>query len=505
MRGSTILCLLVSCTLAGQQLTPSRLIRINGSLRPADGRPAAAIESLTLSVYGEETGGSALWQETQDVPVDPEGRYTVLLGAQQDAGVPLELFRSGEARWLGVLLNRPGESESPRALLTSVPYAVNAETLGGRPASDYVLAKSAARSDALSTNNAISPLDMSNITGSGTADAISKFVGSTQIGDSTIVEKGGLIGIGTTTPNDRVSSVFADATGVMTGYSVRNTSGSATAYSGMLFYDQNAALGLFQGFNNSSHEYRINNIAPSGTINFMIGSGSRFKVANNGNIGIGTGTGTPGEKVHIADGNLLLDFNPATQERALIVKARGTLSSSPAFGFVDPQFQLGRVNIAGDGWPEFKVFYLDNGKTGSPDPSCEVASGERPVLKFDAKGIVASVKRCAGAHFEGYLQDGDTQPVFRLNSNPSMQLEMGAGGSMATDVSLRRVAANTVSILTGGQERVRVDSYIRIPTVTGEPPSGDCDDVTEAGRLIVRTDGSLNLYICLGATGWTAK
>lgn len=35
----------------------------------------------------------------------------------------------------------------------------------------------------------------------------------------------------------------------------------------MLFYDQNGQLGQFQGFNNVSHEYRINNIAWSGSIN----------------------------------------------------------------------------------------------------------------------------------------------------------------------------------------------------------------------------------------------
>ena len=53
----------------------------------------------------------------------------------------------------------------------------------------------------------------------------------------------------------------------------------------MLFYDQNGAMGQFQGFNNVTHEYRINNIArnePVHVINFMIGSVSRFLVAPNG-------------------------------------------------------------------------------------------------------------------------------------------------------------------------------------------------------------------------------
>ena len=45
-------------------------------------------------------------------------------------------------------------------------------------------------------------------------------------------------------------------------------------------------LGQFQGFNNSTHEYRINNIATGGSINFMTGSTSRFLVANNGTQGV---------------------------------------------------------------------------------------------------------------------------------------------------------------------------------------------------------------------------
>ena len=56
----------------------------------------------------------------------------------------------------------------------------------------------------------------------------------------------------------------------------------------MLFYDHTGALGQFQGFNNSTKEYRINNIATGGTINFMIGSTSRFRVLNNGRLGVNT-------------------------------------------------------------------------------------------------------------------------------------------------------------------------------------------------------------------------
>src|SRR5262249_35205405 len=72
----------------------------------------------------------------------------------------------------------------------------------------------------------------------------------------------------------------------MTGYAVQNLGNTSASYSGMLFYDQNGNLGQFQGFNNSTHEYRINNVATGGSINFMLGSLSKFLVASSGNIGI---------------------------------------------------------------------------------------------------------------------------------------------------------------------------------------------------------------------------
>jgi len=46
---------------------------------------------------------------------------------------------------------------------------------------------------------------------------------------------------------------FNNTAGTMTGLAVQNLGSGAAAYSGTLFYDQNGALGQFQGFNNSTH------------------------------------------------------------------------------------------------------------------------------------------------------------------------------------------------------------------------------------------------------------
>ena len=115
-----------------------RVVRMTGTFAPANGLPSSPVETVTLAIYADETGGAPLWQETQYVTLDAAGRYAVLLGATQPEGLPVDLFASGDARWLGRRFERVGEPEQARVLLASVPYALkaaNADTLGGLPPS----------------------------------------------------------------------------------------------------------------------------------------------------------------------------------------------------------------------------------------------------------------------------------------------------------------------------------------------------------------------------------
>src|SRR5713226_3797764 len=116
-----------------------RLIKFSGTLLDAQERPMGGPVGVTFALYSQQTGGAALWVETQNVKPDGNGNYTVLLGANSANGVPAELFVSGEARWLGIQVGQQPEHE--RILLVSVPYALkagDAETLGGLPASAFV-------------------------------------------------------------------------------------------------------------------------------------------------------------------------------------------------------------------------------------------------------------------------------------------------------------------------------------------------------------------------------
>ncbi len=314
-----LVCLLSAATVHAQSTqssaTPAvpRVMHVAGVFQPADGEAVRSVETVTVAIYEQEKGGTPLWEETQQVVVDSNGRYAILLGAARPDGLPLDLFASGEARWLGRRFERGGEREQPRVLLASVPYALKAsdtDTLRGRPASDYQLAGSVVGGAATSSAQSLiaGPLDILP----GAVNNVPKYVSTTDLSLSSIFDIGGLVGVGTASPADTMHLKFTNTTGTMTGLTVQNMGNTASSYSGMLFYDQNGALAQFQGFNNSTHEYRINNIAPSGSINFMIGSTSRLFVNSNGRVGIGTAT--PDSTLRVA-GN--------TSENALYVTSPG--------------------------------------------------------------------------------------------------------------------------------------------------------------------------------------
>jgi len=284
----------------------------SGRFSPADKLPIAPVETVTLAIYREQNSDTPLWQETQNVVVRDDGRFDVLLGSSTADGLPLDLFATGEPRWLGVRFNRAGESEQPRVQLTSVPYALkaaDADTLGGRPASAYVLSPGAGGGTTEARATAADTGGVSNdVVQPGTTNFLAKYVNTADVGSSGIFEAAdGSVGMGTTTPFDRIHVRYNNNTGDFTGLAVQNMNGGALAYSGMLFFDHTNALTQFQGYNNSTHEYRINNIAPNGSINFMLGGSSKFLVAPSGNIGIGVAPGAS-EKLRVA-GNVVVDGN----------------------------------------------------------------------------------------------------------------------------------------------------------------------------------------------------
>jgi hypothetical protein len=215
-----------------------------------------------------------------------------------------------------------------------------------------------------------------------------------------------------------------------------------------------------------------------GSLNIATAGVNRLTVDDAGRVGIGVAS--PGQKLHLGDGNILIEGG---DETALQMKRDFTTTGVPSGTGPshNPIFYLGRIQQAGDGDPEFRLLYSD------------YTSPERSVFEIDRKGIAASVKWDRGSHFEGFLCLTDErpcpktaeQPVFRLNSYPRMRLEMGDGKDNPVDVAVQREAANTLTILTGGLERLRVDA------------AGNVAIGTTAARDTLEVNGEIRVADCV--------
>ena len=186
------------------------LASFSGILTDLDGKPITGVAGVTFSLYKDSEGGVPLWMEVQNVRPDETGHYTVALGATKNEGLPTGLFASGEARWLGV--QAEGQAEQPRVLLLSVPYALkagDASTVGGLPASAFMLANSGAAAGKSSnpsttappsaTGKAVTPANPA-VTGKGTLDYIPMWDSASDIINSVIFQKTSKVGISTTSP-----------------------------------------------------------------------------------------------------------------------------------------------------------------------------------------------------------------------------------------------------------------------------------------------------------------
>ena len=178
--------------------------------------PKGGTVAIRFVIFGDATQGTPLWQEVQNVQLDEQGHYEVMLGSTDSEGIPMELFTSGEPRWLEVHALLPGAEEEPRVWLVSVPYALeaaNAQTLGGLPASAFAkagpstvilnapLSGAASLSAAAQTvagtgaiaDTAVNSPSGQRLIGGGTRDTVPKFTGSQAFINSQIRDHDGSV------------------------------------------------------------------------------------------------------------------------------------------------------------------------------------------------------------------------------------------------------------------------------------------------------------------------
>ena len=294
------------------------LIPYSGMALGSDGKALTGEKAVTFLIYKGEQGGEPLFAETQTVTPDPSGQYKAQLGASLSNGIPIDLFASGEARWLEVQI--AGEQPQPRVLLVSVPYALkaaDAATLGGLPASAYALAGSKTAANAVTS--AITPDGVTTVTTTGGVSGhVAEFSGASAIVDSPLFVLGADVGIGTITPTTTLdvngTALISGALSANGGETVNSTlelapTGTATAAasfsSALLKFYTSAYNSTSKSAVNPRFEWQAaatgnNTAAPSATLNLLsstTGTGATntgFSFNANGTMNFAPGQAFPG-------------------------------------------------------------------------------------------------------------------------------------------------------------------------------------------------------------------
>ena len=287
--------LLLTCAataqVPGTDSVVPRLVNYASVAKDDNGKVMKGFIGATFAVYAEQEGGSPLWLETQNINASANGTFSVQLGATKPDGLPVDLFSAGQARWLGVSYN--GGAEQPRVALLSVPYALkagDAQTLGGLPASAFMLVAPSSSSPPSATANLASadaadaPPPAGSVTGSGTLDFIPLWTSTSAIGNSALFQSGSgsaaKVGINTTSPG---ATLDVKGTTNLEGLLTLPAQGAATAAAGKSSQPQNLVASSFNSSTstavNQTFQWKAegsgnNTATPAGTLNLLFGSGT---------------------------------------------------------------------------------------------------------------------------------------------------------------------------------------------------------------------------------------
>lgn len=121
MKSVLLILIIFSAQLYAQ---PSQLINYQGKLVNQAGEILTGKFSVQFSIYTDSAGGKLLWNETRDVEAI-NGLFSILLGSV--SAFPDTLFSGRGTRYLVIKIGTDPEMK-PRMALTSVPYALHAQT-----------------------------------------------------------------------------------------------------------------------------------------------------------------------------------------------------------------------------------------------------------------------------------------------------------------------------------------------------------------------------------------
>lgn len=140
----TTTCLLLALAPLAEAAPPS-LLSHQGYLTSPTGSPISGTLAMRFAIYNVASGGSALWQESQNVAVQA-GSFSVVLGSSVALSLPFDT-----PYYLGIAVGSDSEM-SPRQRLTSVPYAYTALSVADGSITAAKLGESCASGQVLAYN-----------------------------------------------------------------------------------------------------------------------------------------------------------------------------------------------------------------------------------------------------------------------------------------------------------------------------------------------------------------
>jgi hypothetical protein len=173
---------------------------------------------------------------------------------------------------------------------------------------------------------------------------------------------------------------------------------------------------------------------------------------------------------------------------------------------VTPAFAFGRIIEGGVALPNARIVYSDQGGTDGGE-----AVTDHPVLIVEGLTGTVGTTSAVGptSHYEAFVADGDSEPVFRLNSYDGMHLALGVGGETAVDTFVKRDSNGSLSLISGitaATASTTVPAFLMAPANTLDTNDLILRINNQAGTSLMSVDkeGDTALAGVLTATGLSA-